>query len=264
MVSENIESFWQNICEEAHLASAEEPTLSSFYHATILNHSSFVQAISFHLGNKLSTQAVPAMQWCELFETCLQADSNISESMRLDAEAYRDRDPACDKLSLPFLYFKGYHALQAYRLSHWLWQQGRRVLALYLQNQISQTFSVDIHPAATIGSGIMIDHATGVVIGETVVIENNVSMLHAVTLGGTGCTQGDRHPKIRCGVLISAGAKILGNIEVGEGAKVGAGSVVLNSVAAHTTVAGVPAKMVGVPKVTLPALDMDHQLLGDT
>jgi len=255
--------FWSIIREEAERASAEEPALASFYHAAILTHTHFERAISFHLANKLDSQAVPAIELCEVFEVCLQAQPSIAESMRLDAQAYKDRDPACDQLSLPFLYFKGYHALQSYRLSHWLWQQGRRTLALYLQNQISQIFSVDIHPAALIGSGIMIDHATGVVIGETVVIEDNVSMLHAVTLGGTGCAQGDRHPKIRSGVLISAGAKILGNIDVGAGAKIGAGSVVLDSVAAHTTVAGVPAKVVGVPRAALPALDMDHQLLDD-
>lgn len=253
-------NLWNSIRAEAESASKEEPVLSSFYHATILNHQSFERAISYHLANKLDSQAVPAIQLCEVFEQCLQADPAIAAAMRSDAEAYKERDPACDKYSMPFLYFKGYHALQAHRVSHWLWQQQRQALALYLQNQISQVFGVDIHPGATIGTGIMIDHATGVVIGETVVIGDDVSMLHAVTLGGSGCAQGDRHPKIRRGVLISAGAKILGNIEVGEGAKVGAGSVVLDPVAAHTTVAGVPAKVVGVPKVAAPALDMNHQL----
>jgi serine O-acetyltransferase len=161
---------------------------------------------------------------------------------------------------MPFLFFKGYHALQSYRAAHWLWQQGRECLALFLQNRISQVFDVDIHPGARIGRGVMIDHATGVVIGETVVLEDNVSMLHGVTLGGSGCGKGDRHPKIRAGVLIGVGAKILGNIEIGEGAKIGAGSVVLDAVAAHTTVAGVPAKLIGRPRGDEPSRDMDHHL----
>jgi serine O-acetyltransferase len=196
----------------------------------------------------------------EVFEEALSADPGIGVAMRADIKAYKDRDPACDKFTMPFLYFKGFHALQAQRVSHWLWQQQRQPLALYLQNQISQVFGVDIHPGARIGQGIMIDHATGVVVGETAVIGDDVSMLHAVTLGGSGCQGGDRHPKIGSGVLISAGAKILGGITVGDGAKVGAGSVVLESVPAHTTVAGVPAKVVGRPQCEAPALNMDHQL----
>ena len=258
----NAKLIWQTMRDEAEIAGRAEPVLASFYHATILNHQSFEQAISYHLANKLDSEALPALQLFEVFEQCLVAEPNIAMAMLRDAEAHKERDPACDQYSMPFLYFKGYHALQAYRFSHWLWRQGREALALYLQNQISQIFGVDIHPGACVGTGIMIDHATGVVIGETVVIGNDVSMLHAVTLGGSGCSQGDRHPKIGSGVLISAGAKILGNIEVGEGAKVGAGSVVLETVAAHTTVAGVPARVVGAPGVAAPALDMNHQLGG--
>lgn len=255
---------WQEIRREAESAGREEPVLASFYHGTILNHQSFQQAISFHLANKLDSPAVPALQLCEVFESCLAVQPSIISAMLRDAQAYKERDPACDQYSMPFLYFKGYHALQAHRLGHELWRQGRQGLALFLQNQISKIFGVDIHPGAIIGTGIMLDHATGVVIGETVVIGDDVSMLHAVTLGGSGCTKGDRHPKIGSGVLISAGAKILGNISVGDGAKVGAGSVVLESVAAHTTVAGVPARVVGVPKVASPALDMNHQLGADS
>lgn len=255
-----VATVWLSIRAEAEQASRDEPVLASFYHATILNHTSFDAAISFHLANKLDSQAVPAMLIRQVFEEVLAASPRVAEAMCRDICAYRERDPACDKYSMPFLYFKGFHALQAHRFSHWLWSQGRQSLALYLQNQISQIFGVDIHPGARVGCGIMIDHATGVVVGETAVIEDNVSMLHSVTLGGTGCQNGDRHPKVRHGVLISTGAKILGNIEVGEGAKIGAGSVVLEAVPPHTTVAGVPARIVGRPAADQPALDMDHQL----
>jgi serine O-acetyltransferase len=254
---------WAEIRIEARAASADEPALASFYHTTILNHSSFADAISFHLANKLDSQALPAMMLREVFEQAMAADLLIEQAMRADIRAHRERDPACNRYCIPFLFFKGYHALQSWRIANWLWVRGRNSLALYFQNQISQCFDVDIHPGARIGSGIMIDHATGVVIGETTVIEDNVSMLHGVTLGGSGCAKTDRHPKIRRGVLIGVGAKILGNIEIGEGAKIGAGSVVLDAVAPHTTVAGVPAKPIGRPKGDEPALDMDHHLNDD-
>lgn len=258
-----VRDIWQLIRNEAAEASAREPVLASFYHATILNHPSFAAAISYHLANKLDSQAMPAMMIREVFETALASDPDIEQAMLADICAHRQRDPACDQFSMPFLFFKGYHALQSYRIGHWLWRRERQCLALYLQNQISQVFDVDIHPAAVIGRGVMIDHATGVVMGETVVVEDNVSLLHGVTLGGSGCTSGDRHPKVRRGVLIGVGAKILGNIEIGEGAKIGAGSVVLEPVMPHTTVAGVPAQVVGRPKVKEPALDMDHHLNDD-
>lgn len=260
-LSDRAEDFiWQAIQAEASEASRDEPVLASYYHAAILNHPTFEAAISFHMANKLDSSTVQAMTIREVFEEALAADCDIGEAMRSDIKAYKDRDPACDKFTIPFLYYKGFHALQAQRVSHWLWRQGRKALALYLQNQISQTFGVDIHPGARVGKGIMIDHATGVVVGETAVIGDDVSMLHAVTLGGSGCQGGARHPKIGRGVLISAGAKILGDISVGDGAKVGAGSVVLESVPAHTTVAGVPAKIVGRPQCDAPALNMDHHL----
>jgi len=251
---------WQEIRTEAQRESAAEPVLASFYHASILNHHSFAAALSFHLANKLDSQALPAMMLREVFEDAMADDPSIEIAMRADILAHRERDPACKLFFMPFLFFKGYHALQSWRIAHWLWSRGRNALALYFQNQISEAFDVDIHPGARIGKGIMIDHATGVVIGETAVIEDDVSMLHSVTLGGSGCMKTDRHAKIRRGVLIGVGAKILGNIEVGEGAKIGAGSVVLESVAPHTTVAGVPAKPVGKPKGASPALDMDHHL----
>ena len=251
---------WQAIRAEAEIFSQDEPVLASYYHASILNHTGFEAAISYHMAHRLDSLAVQAMTIQEVFLEVMEKEPDIGQAMRADIVAYKDRDPACDKFTMPFLYFKGFHALQAYRVGHWLWCHGRRPLALYLQNQISQTFGVDIHPGAQIGRGIMIDHATGVVIGETAVIGDDVSMLHSVTLGGSGCQAGDRHPKVGHGVLISAGAKLLGGITVGDGAKIGAGSVVLESVPAHTTVAGVPAKVIGKPQGGTPALDMDHRV----
>lgn len=251
---------WESIREEAKKASHDEPVLASFYHATLLNHTSFSAAISFHLANKLGSQTMSALVIREIFLEAMSADSSIEVAMRADIVAHRERDPACSTFAMPLLFFKGYQALQSYRIAHWLWQQGRTCLALFFQNQISQEFDVDIHPGARIGKGIMIDHATGVVMGETVVIEDNVSMLHGVTLGGNGCGKGQRHPIVRRGVLIGVGAKILGSVEVGEGAKIGAGSVVLVNVDPHTTVAGVPVKVIGRPAVAEPSLSMDHLL----
>lgn len=245
---------------EAELAMDNEPLLADFYRRSILAHKNFEVAISHQLASKLECDSHAVKMIPEICLEALCDDERISAAMRADIAAYIDRDPACDQYCMPFLYFKGFHALQAYRVSHWLWQQGRETLALFFQNQISQQLGVDIHPAAKVGSGIMIDHATGVVVGETAVIGDDVSMLHAVTLGGSGCQTGDRHPKIGSGVLISAGAKILGNITVGDGAKIGAGSVVLDPVPAHTTVAGVPAKVVGRPNCDAPALDMNQSV----
>lgn len=258
-----IVDIWEIIRAEALQASIAEPILASFYHATILNHDMFSAAISFHLANKLDSQTMPALMIREILLSAMRADPAIEIAMWADIVAHRERDPACNAYSMPLLFFKGYQALQSHRIAHWLWLQGRECLALFLQNQISQQFDVDIHPGARIGKGIMIDHATGVVIGETVIIEDNVSLLHGVTLGGSGCGKGQRHPVIHSGVLIGVGAKILGHVDIGEGAKIGAGSVVLNSVAAHTTVAGVPAKAIGHPVVAEPALNMDHRLPED-
>jgi serine O-acetyltransferase len=190
----------------------------------------------------------------------MSQDKQLLTAAEIDILAIFARDPACDDLSTAFLFFKGFHALQAHRVAHWLWQHDRQTLARFFQNQISVTLGVDIHPAARIGSGIMLDHATGIVIGETAVIEDDVSILHSVTLGGTGNEIGDRHPKIRKGVLLAAGCKVIGNIEVGTNAKVGAGSVVLEDVPANVTVAGVPAKIVGHLHNQIPAHDMDQNL----
>ena len=259
-IDQRDDTVWQTIRSQTRLQSEQEPILASFLHATILNHDSLEAALSFHLANKLDSPAASALLVREVIQEALDSDPAIGAAVRADLRAIRERDSACASLAVPFLFFKGFHALEAYRIAHWLWQRGREPLALFLQNRISVVFSVDIHPAARIGNGIMLDHATGIVIGETAVVDDNVSIMQSVTLGGTGKESGDRHPKVHKGVLISAGAKILGNIDIGEGAKVGAGSVVLKPVEPHTTVAGVPARVVGRPQSTQPALDMCHEL----
>lgn len=253
---------WQCIVSEARQQAEQEPMLASFYHATIINHESFGAALSYILANKLKTASMPAMGVREVVEEAIAADPEITNSAAADICATVNRDPAVAMYSIPLLYLKGYHALQGHRIANWLWKQGRMALATYLQNQISVACQVDIHPAASIGKGIMLDHATGIVIGETAVVENDVSILQDVTLGGTGKESGDRHPKIREGVMIGAGAKVLGNIEVGQGAKIGSCSVVLQAVPPHTTVAGVPAKIVGKPQSDKPAEDMDQNFNG--
>ena len=251
---------WDKIRAEALSLVNEEPMLASFFHSTILNHDSLRSALSFQLANKLASAEMPAIVLREVIETALAAQPDILDAAAADICAVKERDPAVRYYSTPLLYLKGFHALQGYRVAHWLWQQGRHSLAVFLQNQISVVFSVDVHPAAQIGRGIMFDHATGIIIGETAVVEDDVSILQNVTLGGTGKEHGDRHPKIREGVMIGAGAKVLGNIEVGRGAKIGAGSVVLQAVPAHTTVAGVPAHEVGHPDCDKPSLDMNQGL----
>jgi serine O-acetyltransferase len=254
------DEIWQTIRAEATREAAREPMLASYLHATILNHEALEDALSFHLAEKLAGATLPAMLLREVMDLAFRESPEIGEAVRADLRAVEQRDPACNGPCQPLLYFKGFHALQSYRVAHWLWSQDRTSLALHLQNRISQVFSVDIHPAARIGRGVFIDHGTGVVIGETAVVEDDVSMLHEVTLGGTGKAHGDRHPKIRRGVLLSVGAKILGNVEVGEGSKVAAGSVVLTDVPAHCTVAGVPARVVRGPLADQPALEMDQSL----
>jgi len=254
---------WTRIRAEAKEQADNEPILASFIHATILNHSSLEAALSFHLANKLDSPTASSLLLREVILDAFNSDTCIPWALRADLLAVEERDSACTELSVPFLYFKGFHALQTHRVTNWLWKQGRESLALFFQNRMSAEFGVDIHPAAKMGYGIMLDHATGLVIGETAVVGNNVSILQSVTLGGTGKDEGDRHPKICDGVLISAGATILGNICVGEGAKVGAGSVVLEAVPPHTTVAGVPAKVVGRPASQQPAIEMEHDFCCD-
>ena len=248
---------WQNIRSEAQQTMASEPVLAPFLQATLLDHGSMGEALSFHLANKLASSAMPASMLRDIMSEVF-AEPTVVQAAARDIQATVDRDSACHLYSSPFLYFKGFMALQAYRVAHSLWQSDQRSLALLIQHRISLVFAVDIHPAAVIGSGLMIDHATGLVIGETAVVEDSVSIMQSVTLGGTGKESGDRHPKIRCGVLLGPGAKILGNIEIGEGAMVAASSVVLKPVAPHDIVAGVPASVVGHTKTEEPSKVMDH------
>ncbi len=253
-------TLWQEIRDEVHDFSKDEPVLASFFHSAILSHDSLETALGYNLAEMLGNMALSKLAIRQVFAEALENDGSIGEKMRRDLLAHRERDPACDKYAMPILYFKGFHALQVHRVAHYLWRNNRESLAAHLQSLCSEVFCVDIHPGAQIGGGIMVDHATGLVIGETAVVEDDVSMLHAVTLGGIGNETGDRHPKIRSGVLIAAGAKILGNIDVGEGAKIGAGTLVLESVSPHTTVAGVPARVVGRPREASPALEMDQRI----
>ena len=227
MTELSLTDLWQTLTEETRKLVEEEPVLASFLHATILNHRDMASALSYHLASKLGNEIIPALQLREVFDEAYKADAGIIESARCDIVATYERDSACTNFSTPFLYFKGFHALESHRVAHWLWQQNRKSLALVLQNRISTVFGVDIHPAASIGKGVMLDHATGIVVGETAVVEDCVSIMQSVTLGGTGKETGDRHPKIRHGVLLGPGVKILGNIEIGEGSKVTAASVVL-------------------------------------
>lgn len=255
-----VDPVWSSLRAEAADVVANEPRLASFVHATILNHEKLEGALSYHLANKLGSEDASPMLLRETFDDAMLASPQIGEAMRADLAAVVQRDPAAEGYIQPFLYFKGFHAIQAYRAAHFLWKRGRKAMALFLQNKISEAFGVDIHPAAKIGRGIMMDHATGVVIGETAVVEDDVSMLHGVTLGGTGKERGDRHPKVRKGVLIGAGAKLLGNIEIGAYSRVGAGSVVLMNVPAHSTVVGVPAKVIGHSGHDKPSAEMDQMI----
>lgn len=256
------DEIWERVRAEAEADARSEPMLASFIYSIILNHTTLEDALSFQLAGKLESHTLTAVSLRDLIDEAFYNDPEIGAAIRADMVAVCDRDAACDKYSTPLLYFKGYQAIQAYRVAHYFWNRQRHELALFLQSRISEVFAVDIHPAARIGRGILLDHATGVVIGETAVVEDNVSMLHEVTLGGTGKHTGDRHPKVRQGVLIAAGAKILGNVVIGEGAKVGGGAVVLEDVPPHTTVVGVPARPVCHTRSESPALEMDHMIEG--
>jgi serine O-acetyltransferase len=252
---------WSYLRAEAEELARTEPELASFAHATILRHDRLEEALSFHLARKIGSEDLGAMQVRQIFQEAFAADPQLGAAVRADLAAVYQRDPACHTHLQAFLFFKGFHALQSWRIAHWLWSRGRKVMALFFQNRISDLFAVDIHPAARLGRGIMIDHATGVVIGETAVVDDDVSIMQGVTLGGTGKEHEDRHPKVRRGVLVGVGAKVLGNIEIGEYSRVGAGSVVLKPVPPHTTVAGVPARIIGKAPER-PSQDMD-QCLGD-
>lgn len=254
-------STWSVLKEEAAAVASKERILSKILTEYVLERSSFADALSWRLSSRLAKGSVPAHDLRELLFSTYQHSGNILFKVEKDLHAFKERDPACHDFISPFLYFKGFQALSAYRVSHYLWHDNRKDIALYLQSLISIVYSVDIHPAATIGSGILLDHATGFVAGETTVIEDNVSILHEVTLGGTGKDGGDRHPKIRSGVLIGAGAKILGNVEIGESARVGASSVVLSDVPPNVSVAGVPSRVIGeIKSEDSPSIEMNHTL----
>lgn len=257
------DELWQQLRRDAEQVIQQEPLLASYVYACILNHDSLASALSFILANKLSDDVMPVVTVRELFDSAFESSPEIIEFAVCDIKAVYDRDAAICSYLPVILYLKGFQSIQVHRLAHYLWKNSRQELALFIQSRNSEVFSVDIHPGCMMGRGIMFDHATGIVIGETSVIEDNVSILQQVTLGGTGNEQGDRHPKIKSGVLISAGAKVLGNIIVGEGAKVGAGSVVLNDVDPHTTVVGVPARLVGKPHSDRPAETMEQNVFDD-
>ena len=251
---------WQRVREEAELAVAGEPLLGGMIHANVLHHETLERALAYRFAVRLASAELSEQLLREVADAAYAGDAGLGAAARADLAAVLDRDPACTRLIEPLLYFKGFQALQAYRVAHWLWRQGRRDFAFAVQARMSELFSIDIHPAARVGQGIMIDHAHAIVIGETAVVGDNVSMLHSVTLGGTGKAGGDRHPKIGDGVLIGAGAKVLGNIKVGRCSRIAAGSVVLADVPACKTVAGVPARIVGEAGCEQPALSMDHRL----
>jgi serine O-acetyltransferase len=253
-------SVWPALREEALAAAGTEPALASLMHAVILSHNDLAAALSFQLGRKLGDSAVADMTVRELCMEAYAADPGIVTAAQSDLQAILERDPAARGYLPAFLFYKGFLALQTHRISHRLWRRGRETMALHFQSRMSELFQVDIHPAARIGAAVFIDHATGVVIGETATVGDGVSMLHGVTLGGTGAQRGDRHPKIGDGVLLGAGAKVLGNITIGDHAKIASGSVVLKPVPPHCTAAGVPARLVNCPTCDEPAKSMDHTM----
>jgi serine O-acetyltransferase len=253
-----VDPVWDRITTEAHEAVANEPLMGGLVHACILHHTSLEKALSYRIAAKLTSNEMSMLVLREIADRAYAEDPDLIEAARADLVAVFERDPACHRLLQPVLYFKGYQAMQAYRVGHWLWNKGQHDLAYFIQMRVSEIFGIDIHPAAKIGRGIMIDHAHSIVIGETAVVGDNVSMLHSVTLGGTGKEEEDRHPKIGDGVLIGAGAKVLGNVSVGHCSRVAAGSVVLADVPACKTVAGIPAKIVGEAGCDQPSVKMDQ------
>ena len=254
------DALWTRLRQEAEEAYQREPKLAPLFFDSILNQPSFETAVFHRVAARLKNDVVSLALIVQAFGEACADDGCIAEAAKADIAAVLERDPACERLIEPLLYFKGFHAIQAHRLNHWLWHNGERDFALYLQSRSSEVFQTDIHPAAKVGHGIFLDHATGLVVGETAEIGDNVSMLHHVTLGGSGKEHGDRHPKVRYGVVIGAGAAILGNIEVGEHARIAAGSVVLKPVPAHATMAGVPARVVRIAESDEPSRSMDQTL----
>lgn len=253
-----LDPVWHRICTEAEEAIAKEPLMGGLIHSGVLHHNTFEGALAYRISMKLASSEMSEQIMREIADAAYLADPDLSAAARADLVAIYDRDPACHRFLQPLIFFKGFQAVQSYRLGNWLWRQDRRDLAYFVQMRVSEIFGVDIHPAAKIGKGIMIDHAHSVVVGETAVIGDNVSMLHSVTLGGTGKEDDDRHPKIGNGVLIGAGAKVLGNITVGHCSRIAAGSVVLEEVPPMKTVAGVPARIVGEAGCSQPSITMDQ------
>lgn len=261
---DRLDPVWTRVREEAEQAIAREPALGGFIYATILHHQALEESICHRLSQRLMHPDVDAGLLYDIFDELLRQEPELGAYFRADLLAVVDRDPACNRLIEPLLYFKGFHALETHRFAHLLWKSGRKDFALYLQSQCSRVFSIDIHPAARIGRGIFIDHGHALVIGETAVVGDDVSMLHSVTLGGTGKESGDRHPKIGNGVMIGAGAKVLGNISIGPCSRIAAGSVVLKDVPPRTTVAGVPARIIGESDCLDPARTMDQMFARDS
>jgi serine O-acetyltransferase len=257
---DSADPIWARIRSEAEAVVRQEPQLASFIHASIFAHDDIAGAVVHRISDRLDGPVLTGAMILQAFLEALGDAPDIGEAFRADIVATYDRDPATTRFIEPLLYFKGFHAIETHRLAHWLWLKHRKDFALYLQSRSSALFQTDIHPAAKIGRGIFLDHATSLVVGETAVIEDDVSLLHGVTLGGTGNENGDRHPKIRAGVMIGAGAKILGNIEIGHCARIAAGSVVLKPVPHNVTVAGVPAKVIGEAGCAEPSRTMDQML----
>ncbi|RUS60439.1 serine O-acetyltransferase [Pseudorhodobacter sp. E13] len=253
-----IDPVWQRVCDEAVQAIGAEPLLGGLIHSSILHHASFERALAYRFSLKLASGEMSEQILREIADEAFTAEPELGQFARADVMAVYDRDPACHRYLQPMLFYKGFQAVQAYRIGHWLWTQGRKDLAYFVQMRVSEVFGVDIHPNARLGRGIMIDHAHSIVIGETAVVGDNVSMLHSVTLGGTGKEDGDRHPKIGDGVLIGAGAKVLGNITVGHCSRIAAGSVVLHDIPCCKTVAGVPARIVGEAGCEQPSIMMNQ------
>jgi serine O-acetyltransferase len=260
---DKVDPVWTRIRREAETVALTEPELASFIYSSVLHHDTLETAVAHRIGERLDHADVSGELIRQAYADALDENPAIGEAFRADIVATFDRDPATNRFIEPLLFFKGFHAIQTHRLANWLWNKARKDFAFYLQSRASAVFQTDIHPAARIGRGIFLDHATGLVVGETAVIDDDVSLLHDVTLGGTGNEIGDRHPKIRHGVMIGAGAKILGNIEIGHCARIAAGSVVLQSVPNNKTVAGVPARVIGEAGCAEPSRTMDQMLYGD-
>jgi serine O-acetyltransferase len=258
----DVEALWLELRAEAQRIAVAEPELESLLNDVLLRQPCLGSALGVRLARKLAREDMTREELSPLLGGILRREPGLVQSAARDLRAIHTRDPACHSPIEPLLFYKGFLAITTYRVAHHLWGHDRRPLALYFQSLCSEVFGVDIHPAARIGCGILLDHATGFVVGETAVIEDDVSILHEVTLGGTGKQSGLRHPVIRSGVLLGAGAKVLGRVEIGEGAKVGAGSVVLHDVAPHKTVAGVPAVVIGDSREFSPAFEMNQQFDG--